>query len=463
MELIEPHFEEEKILEEPRPKENEEEKSMISGQNQAKETLMLSIESNEELLGFSSKASRDKMDKHKERTEDIESGLVATKGSSSQKNLISIGHFCSLFGSIGNCRLIFPLALMAISISLYFSQLASLSIVLIVCSLTVVVFVLFSLFPALKLALRNLRRRIKRSKALFKWRMPLSTEENDDIGMETPGNQETKSSGIEFLVEDSLKKSQGESEREFKTLKSAKFNKNNKLKAKGENVETQENQEMLIQSTNGLQCNELGLSNNEAAQKEPQPIGIHSSSNSEQLLSLERDQILQEVSERNRRREALDEMRHEQNRVVRAFRKISQLNLSRNNMPSRESLNLPENDGDFGFPYLLQMIQMQENEESSGVLEHWIQMNSENSAIRATGMSDEEIMMIPPFKLGKLEENPDSNGNEENCCSVCFAPFEENSLCKRLSCEHFFHDACVSKWLRISKKCPICKKPHVNM
>lgn len=46
----------------------------------------------------------------------------------------------------------------------------------------------------------------------------------------------------------------------------------------------------------------------------------------------------------------------------------------------------------------------------------------------------------------------------EHDCSVCLTPFELESEINRLSCGHFFHKACLEKWLGYwNTTCPLCR------
>lgn len=41
-------------------------------------------------------------------------------------------------------------------------------------------------------------------------------------------------------------------------------------------------------------------------------------------------------------------------------------------------------------------------------------------------------------------------------CAVCLGDFEEGDVLRRLPCKHSFHQACVDKWLKRNKVCPLC-------
>jgi hypothetical protein len=66
-----------------------------------------------------------------------------------------------------------------------------------------------------------------------------------------------------------------------------------------------------------------------------------------------------------------------------------------------------------------------------------------------------------------------SDNNDNDCleiekknilCSICLCDFvfdnkdtKHNNICQ-ISCEHYFHKKCISKWLDKKKNCPLCRK-----
>uniref|UniRef100_A0A1I7TBV2 RING-type E3 ubiquitin transferase n=1 Tax=Caenorhabditis tropicalis TaxID=1561998 RepID=A0A1I7TBV2_9PELO len=48
--------------------------------------------------------------------------------------------------------------------------------------------------------------------------------------------------------------------------------------------------------------------------------------------------------------------------------------------------------------------------------------------------------------------------DEEDMCTVCLSEFEDGEDTRKLLCDHLFHPQCISKWLEINKKCPMCRK-----
>jgi len=45
----------------------------------------------------------------------------------------------------------------------------------------------------------------------------------------------------------------------------------------------------------------------------------------------------------------------------------------------------------------------------------------------------------------------------ERSCSVCLEAYEPGERLVQMPCQHFFHKACIERWLRQAKSCPLCK------
>jgi len=58
--------------------------------------------------------------------------------------------------------------------------------------------------------------------------------------------------------------------------------------------------------------------------------------------------------------------------------------------------------------------------------------------------------------LPLVEYTPDRSGGAENSCAVCISEFEWGDMMRQLPCSHNFHRACIDKWLKRNKVCPLC-------
>lgn len=71
---------------------------------------------------------------------------------------------------------------------------------------------------------------------------------------------------------------------------------------------------------------------------------------------------------------------------------------------------------------------------------------------------DEKISR-PKANLRSVEQLPAATAREFNggVCSICLTNFDSGDSVARTSCKHFFHRACIAKWLlEHSPACPLC-------
>ena len=47
---------------------------------------------------------------------------------------------------------------------------------------------------------------------------------------------------------------------------------------------------------------------------------------------------------------------------------------------------------------------------------------------------------------------------EYETCTICRENFENNSIVRKLNCNHIFHLNCIDQWLAKKKTCPYCRK-----
>ena len=48
--------------------------------------------------------------------------------------------------------------------------------------------------------------------------------------------------------------------------------------------------------------------------------------------------------------------------------------------------------------------------------------------------------------------------NENKNCAICLDDYKIGDKITYLPCFHLYHSKCIKKWLKCSKKCPLCKK-----
>lgn len=59
------------------------------------------------------------------------------------------------------------------------------------------------------------------------------------------------------------------------------------------------------------------------------------------------------------------------------------------------------------------------------------------------------------FPVVKLDQKQLSENGE---CSICLEEFECDGKALILSCNHYFHEACIKRWFQEQNFCPICKQ-----
>lgn len=57
--------------------------------------------------------------------------------------------------------------------------------------------------------------------------------------------------------------------------------------------------------------------------------------------------------------------------------------------------------------------------------------------------------------LNTLSEHTEEVKEEKEECSVCYSNMESDSI--KLRCSHVFHKMCISRWMKTSPTCPICR------
>ncbi|GBC00992.1 hypothetical protein RclHR1_04020018 [Rhizophagus clarus] len=71
------------------------------------------------------------------------------------------------------------------------------------------------------------------------------------------------------------------------------------------------------------------------------------------------------------------------------------------------------------------------------------------------GSSTSSVPVVsPPFPI------PNS---DDAVCSICLEPYEDGVELRHLWCSHHFHRECVDEWLKLNKKCPMCREDVEEM
>ncbi|CAA2999405.1 E3 ubiquitin ligase BIG BROTHER-like [Olea europaea var. sylvestris] len=71
------------------------------------------------------------------------------------------------------------------------------------------------------------------------------------------------------------------------------------------------------------------------------------------------------------------------------------------------------------------------------------------------GLSEDLISRLPSFKY---KTGLFSKRREKEECVICSAKYRNGTRLTTLPCTHIYHSVCILRWLKISKKCPVCQK-----
>lgn len=47
--------------------------------------------------------------------------------------------------------------------------------------------------------------------------------------------------------------------------------------------------------------------------------------------------------------------------------------------------------------------------------------------------------------------------DETHDCPICFSTMEKNTYVSKLTCNHHYHQDCISNWIKIKNTCPLCR------
>ncbi|KAE8653253.1 RING-H2 finger protein ATL1-like [Cucumis sativus] len=83
----------------------------------------------------------------------------------------------------------------------------------------------------------------------------------------------------------------------------------------------------------------------------------------------------------------------------------------------------------------------------------------ESSQVSGTAAEETSEEIPASVKMGfreiKTGEIGDCDGRK---CAICIEGFGEEEICGVIeNCGHFFHRDCINRWLRIERRCPLCR------
>mmetsp|Transcript_49013 Transcript_49013/g.140893 ORF Transcript_49013/g.140893 Transcript_49013/m.140893 type:complete len:389 (-) Transcript_49013:111-1277(-) len=57
---------------------------------------------------------------------------------------------------------------------------------------------------------------------------------------------------------------------------------------------------------------------------------------------------------------------------------------------------------------------------------------------------------------------PPQGSSAHRMCMICLCDFVAGAACRRLPCQHIYHEGCIDEWLRRCRDCPICRRESVD-
>lgn len=68
---------------------------------------------------------------------------------------------------------------------------------------------------------------------------------------------------------------------------------------------------------------------------------------------------------------------------------------------------------------------------------------------RSQGLSQSVLRSLPEWEF--------KDAGSKECCVVCMSEYVVKEIVRALPCQHNFHSACINKWLKDHRTCPICR------
>lgn len=66
--------------------------------------------------------------------------------------------------------------------------------------------------------------------------------------------------------------------------------------------------------------------------------------------------------------------------------------------------------------------------------------------------TEEQVINLPLVKINEEEFEKKVE------CSICMEDFRLHEEAKKLPCKHYFHEPCITEWLKLHGTCPVCRK-----
>ncbi|XP_073021316.1 probable E3 ubiquitin-protein ligase ZFP1 [Primulina eburnea] len=84
-----------------------------------------------------------------------------------------------------------------------------------------------------------------------------------------------------------------------------------------------------------------------------------------------------------------------------------------------------------------------------------LQELGEQVGSESKGIPADLISQLPTFKFKPASKKKNKETEE---CVVCCAEFKVGDELTTLPCAHHYHSKCITRWLEMNKRCPVCQK-----
>lgn len=92
----------------------------------------------------------------------------------------------------------------------------------------------------------------------------------------------------------------------------------------------------------------------------------------------------------------------------------------------------------------------QVSDSIANMLRHRIQVVRHfNTRLQPQALGPEAISSLPLIEGESISEDFE--------CSICYCGYSKGENARKLPCEHFFHEVCITNWLTRKSTCPVCR------
>lgn len=90
----------------------------------------------------------------------------------------------------------------------------------------------------------------------------------------------------------------------------------------------------------------------------------------------------------------------------------------------------------------------------------YLLLNNSNSYEQLNDLCDQignVVTRVSSQRISKIPTYTYVLNDKIITCNICLECFNDGDTIMKLDCDHEFHNSCIIQWLKMSKKCPICR------